>query len=563
MLYGTLRRLGLTTAFGVPGTQNVELFEGFRRVGIRTVLATHELAAGFMANGYYRATGKPALLATIPGPGFTWALTGLAEARLDSCAVIHLVGTPATSPGHRFQLQSIDQHAIASPLAKGVFTITEATEVVTTLQHAWAVAMGGEPGPVVVQLGPAAQVLDDSALNTVAGAAFPDVPRPSLTEADAAALDELFLRAERPLLFLGQGAVNAIECVRVLVERGAIPVLTTPSGRGTLPESHPMALGFDPLRGDVTTLNEFVDCADLILAIGCKLGHNGTAGFQLRLPADRLVHVDRDPHVLGANYPAVLTILADAEDTLTRLAAIDVHRRARCRWNVEQIADVRAALRSPPRGELEPAFHGVPGGRPAGFFEALGRALPPDSIVVTDSGLHQILTRRYHDVLRPRSLLFPSDFQSMGYGLPAAIGAKVAAPERPVVACVGDGCFLMSGLELLTAIREHVPLVLIVFNDGHLNQIRLRQMQDFGAMPATRLRNPDFKMLANAFGCGYARFEDMTPAQFARMLRSEAVSLVEVTVADSPAIRKTAFAGRAKRSVRRALRSRLGRWLKQ
>ena len=548
-----LQELGIDCVFGVPGTQNVPLFDGLRRSSLRTVLASHELAAAFMANGYYRASGRVAALATIPGPGFTYALTGLAEARLDSVGLLYLVGKPATAPGRHFQLQAIDQRAIAAPIVKGSFTLDRAEDVFAVLSQAYALTVDGEPGPVMIEIDFAALTLGSASTRSAPGRAAPSPPR-GLSE-----LGALFASAERPVLLLGQGAFASAERLRRMVDALRIPVLTTPSARGVIPESHPMVLGFDPLRGHTAEVNAFLERADLIVALGCKLGHNGSAGFELRLPRAKFVHVDSGAAVPGANYEARLALVGRVEDVLDEMEA---RRTSTTAWSAEEVSTIRASVRAAPPARVEPKIQGTAAMTPEEFFGWLRDLVPTDAIVVTDSGLHQILTRRYYEVRSARGIVCPSDFQSMGFGLPAAIGARLAAPGRPVIAVIGDGGFLMSGMELLTALREEIPLVTIVFNDGQLNQIRLQQLAGYGHAHAVRLRNPDYGLLAESFGMAYLRFGEASQPDLARALNGTTPTLIEVIVGDTMAMRRMPAIVRAKGVARTVLGPRLRQWVK-
>jgi acetolactate synthase I/II/III large subunit len=545
LLCNALRDAGVDCVFGLPGTQTVPLFEGFRRSGVRTVLSTHELAASFMANGYFRATGRVAAVSTIPGPGFTYALTGIAEAFLDSVGVIVLVGAAARSPGNRFQLQAIDQQAIARPIVKEYLRIERAADVSQVISRAHTLALAGGPGPVIVEL-------DIDALSAVASphSAVAAPPLAHSVDRDAlAAVERDFAAAVRPVLLVGQGALGAADRISALSRTFGIPVVTTPSARGVVAEDSSYVAGFDPPRGQVGELNQFLAQADLIVGLGCRLGHNGTAGFALALPSERFVHVDADAAVLGANYPARLQVCATMEQVLPALEA----RRAPAQWPAPALDALRSTLRARAGAHAEPVIAGSSASTPVEFFAWLRRVLPRDAILVTDSGAHQGLTRRHYDVLAPRGLIFPSDLQSMGYGLPAAIGARIAAPSRPVVALIGDGGFAMSGLELLTAVREQIGISVIVFNDGQLGQIRLQQLSNYGHGHAVALANPDFGMFAQALGIRYARYGDDSDAEVERILGGPAPSLIEVVLADSLAMRAVPARRRAKEAVRAAL----------
>jgi acetolactate synthase-1/2/3 large subunit len=556
ILCTTLADLGVDRVFGVPGTQNVHLFEGFRRHHLRTVLASHELAASFMANGYYRATGRAAVLATIPGPGFTYALTGLAEARLDSAALVYLVGLPAKKPGRAFQLQAIDQATIAGPLVKGILEITTAADAARVIREAHALSLAGEPGPVMVHLDMHAIGLSPA---TAAGVASPADAGISRGVSDSLGeLSALFGRAKRPVFYLGAGAFGCAEQLERLATSLRIPVLTTPTARGIVSEERLVAMGFDPLRGHIAEANSLLDRSDLILALGCKLGHNGSAGFQLRLERDKLVHVDASAEVAGANYDARLAIVARIEDSITPLEA----RTHATDWSSDELTAIRASLRAPMGDAREPVIAASKALSPAEFFAWLRKLLPSNVILVTDSGQHQILTRRHFEVRSARGLIVPSDLQSMGFGLPAAIGARLGVADRPVVAIIGDGGFLMSGLELLTAKREDAPLVVFVFNDGYLNQIRMQQWREFGHSHAVELVNPNFEVLAESFGIGYVRLDQAKPGQIEDALASKVTTLVEVLVADSMSILTMPLVARAKNVARAVVRPGLREWLK-
>ncbi len=545
-----LASLGVDHVFGLPGTQNAPFYSALPEHGIRPVLATHELSASFMANGYARASGRVGVLATIPGPGFAFAIAGVAEARLDSVPLVHLVGTPARGP-QRFQHQALDQAGIAGPLMKGVLEVGSASEVAFRLTEAWSLAQEGEPGPVLLHLTP-------EALRGAVGAAVDTSssghPAPaSFGTPWADELCALLASAERPVIFAGAGALESAADLQALAERLPAPVFTTLTARGVVPEDHPCALAFDADRGGLNELNDLLDRADLILALGCKFSHNGTSGFRLKLPEDRLVHVNTDPEALGSSYPARLAIEARVEDVL---AVVGETSQSGSKWTAAELAEAKAHIGTVrPPSVPEPRFAGVPGGSPEAFFKALRAALPPEAIVVTDSGLHQVMTRRYFQVLCPGGLVTPSDLQSMGFGVPAAIGAALAKPDRPVVSIVGDGGFLMTAMDLACAARERVPVTVVVFNDGYLNLIRMQQLRDAGSGSAVSLETPHLETLAAALGVDY-RLVDGDPTSVLRdAVARRGPTLVEVRLGDSNAIRRMRGVGVATATARRVLPS--------
>src|SRR5262249_1480948 len=275
-----------------------------------------------------RAAGRPGVLATIPGPGFTYALTGLAEAFLDSTPLIHILGRPADGPGRRFQLQALDQRAILEPLVKRVFDLDTVENVESVLAAAYALAMSGAPGPVVVHV-PSKLEADGGPPRSVKTAP----PAPSTP--DPTELRNRLAEARRPLLYVGQGACGAAAELRALVESRRIPLVATSSARGILPENHPWVVPFD--RGSAESLNELAESADLILALGCKFSHNGAHGFRLKLPADRLVQADASAEVLGANYDASSLIVADVPWLIRTLRDSSKSSPTLSEWTAEEI----------------------------------------------------------------------------------------------------------------------------------------------------------------------------------------------------------------------------------
>ncbi len=551
ILARTLRRLGAEHVFGVPGTQNIPTFEGFRRARLRTVTCVHELGAAFMANGYARASGRVGIIATIPGPGFAYALAAIAEARADSAPLIHIAGQPPGGGVDRSLHQAIPQRDLARALFKEVIAVDRPDRMERAVVRAWASATEGEPGPVLLHVARSAQ----SERAPLRGVAHPRHRRAPLRGMDA--LVERLRGAERAVVFVGQGAAGAAPQVEALVERLAAPFFTTPSGRGIVSEAHPLCLRFDAERSDVGPLNELIRASDVVLALGCRMSFHGTAGFALDLAEPILAHVNADPAALKGRYPAGVGVAARIEDALPVLldrlgdgAPRDGRGGHAGGWRARILADGQAQL-------PEPSWHGVPDSAPAAFFEALAGVMPPESVVVTDAGLHQVLVRRHYRVRAPRGLIMPTGLQSMGFGVPAAIGARLAVPSRPVVAVVGDGGFAMAATELLTASREGVPVVVVVINDGFLNLIRLQQMADEGIAHAVSIRNPDLRVLAGALVVGYELVDGDPEASIDTALRQRGPVIVEVVARDSRAVRELRVRGAGKRVLREAAGPRL------
>ncbi len=535
----TLAELGVRYVFGVPGTQNTAFYEALRRSSLRAIVPTHELAAAFMAGAYHRAGGGPGVMTTIPGPGLAYALAGLAEARLDSAAVLYIVNARAGQARIGYGLQAIDQRALLAPVTKAVLGVTHLAAVAEVVRRGWALAQSGEPGPVVIELGGEAD-------------SFHAMPDESVSAVDIAAAWQLLASSGKPLLLAGQGALAAADEVRALAERLGAPVLTTPSARGILPETSPLAMGFDVLKGTLAAANALIEASDLVLVLGAKLGHNGSGGFGLAIPEAKAVRVDTSADALAEDYPAAYRLQMDVGAFLERDEA---RANTRSQWSAAELASARAAI-SQPSARAEPR---VAGGEAATFFAALGAALSPNARLVTDTGMHQVMARRHFQVPAPRGLLMPSDFQSMGFGLPAAIAAALVEPSSPVVALIGDGGFRMMGFEIATAVREKIPLTIIVFNDGSLNQIRLQQLAEYGAASGTILGSLGVAAFADAVDAEYVLAA--TPAELAGIFacgrRGDGVRIVEVRVGDTAAILGGALRIRSKRVARGMLGDRM------
>ena len=519
-LCAALERRGTTHVFGIPGSETIELWDALRRsAGLTSVVPTNELTGSFMAIGHARASGRPGVLSTIGGPGFTYALTGLAEARLDSVPLVHVAALPTRRDDGGPGLQWIAQHEIAGPLVKAIVDLEEPGAAAAAVDEAFDLATTGEPGPVLLQYEPA--TLAGRARGGGAGTdeTRPDTPAPDVEEVVARVL-----AAQRPVLLCGLGAVGAAEDVVRLAEALRAPVVTTTSGRGVVPERHALSLVHDVPGASTAVLDELLSEADLVLCVGCRLSHNGSRGFRLRLAPETLVRVDASPDAMGAPYPASLELVADAGAFLAELAARVVPATVASTWTEERIADLRRRLAEARSPLPEPT---VAGGTPERFFAALRDALPDETVVAADSGLHQFLLRAHFPVLAPGTLLVPANYQSMGFGIPAAIGASLATGER-AVAVVGDGGLNIAGFELLTAARSGARVTVIVLVDRHFGLIRAQQLRRAGNAFGVDIPVADLGLLARSLGAAHVLVDDLERGSLREALDACDVVLVEV-----------------------------------
>ena len=560
-----LRDLGIEQVFGLPGSQNVALFEALRKSGLRTTVATNELSAAMMANGYYRASGRVAALVTIPGPGFTWALTGLAEAALDSAALLHLVEQPATAPGSRFQLQAIDQAAMARPVTRAVHRIDRVADIGRIMARAHADATAAEPGPVLVEI--ASAVFDEQSPSQPSAA--PAGPTTAPTAADASSIEAIaamLAGAQRCAIIAGQGSAGAANDVLRLAQRLSAAVLTTTSGRGVVAEDHPLSLGFELAGHEVATLNDVLAASDVVLALGAKLSHNGSHGFRLRIPPHKLIPVDAAADTLASDdYPAQHAICGDVGAVVAALLArLQLLPATTHGFDTAELAQFKDRGRAEALSQMvEPRIHGTASGKPADFFAALRSAMPRESCLVTDSGLHQMLARMHYRVLCPRGLIVPTNLQSMGFAIGAATGARLAQPGRPVVALLGDGGLAMSGLELLAAVRERIPLTAIVFVDGAYGLIRTQQLASTGHAFGTEFTGPDVEALAATVGARHVRLHRDAETVLRNAIANDGVTIVEVAVGDSLPMHWMRAKGLAKQALGSGMKAKLRRVLRR
>jgi acetolactate synthase-1/2/3 large subunit len=289
--------------------------------------------------------------------------------------------------------------------------------------------------------------------------------------------------------------------------------------------------------------------------LGCKFSHNGSGGFKLRIDQEKLVHVDASEEVVGANYPPRIGIIADAGCFMESILEMLKPEIGASEWRQPDIQVWRERFKAE-RNRLLNLLPSIQGNLPIScesFFGDLRKALPADACLVTDSGYHQMVARQLFSVENARGLIVPTDFQSMGFGIPAALGAAVAAPNRKVVAIVGDGGMAITGMELLTAVREGIDLLVIVFNDGYLGLIRRGQIESYGQEHAVALQNPNFSLLANAIGANYFALDDSPITVLEQCLNTPGVNILEVCLKDEPTMLRARYKKAAKNVIRKTV----------
>ena len=489
-----LEQIGARFTFGIPGTHNIELYDSLASsTRVRPILVSDEQSASFMADGVARASGKIAVVNVVPGAGLTHALSGIAEAYLDGIPMLLLACGIRRDTGKAFQLHDVDQLAIARPVTKAQFLVEQGSELYATIRRACRIARAAPAGPVIVEV-PAELYLfrQEADLNASVEEQPRLLPRPE----DLDRARGLLAACRRPLLYLGLGAAGAGVDLVTLAERLDAPVATTFQGKGVFPENHPLWLWCGFGAAAPPFVQKIAASCDLTLAIGCRFAEVGTGSYGLE-PPGKLVHVDIDASVLGRNYRTELPIVADASHFVSALLA-DLsprqpdpelktaiaagHSKVWSNW----AAPADAVRVSPPH-----------------LLKSLQQVLGPDTVFTTDSGNGTFLAMECLRLDRPRSFLAPIDYSCMGYAVPAALGAALACPGRPVVSLAGDGAFLMTGLELLTAAQLKLPVLVLVLRDRELAQIAQFQQTALGRKTCSELPDYNLPAFCEAVGTEY------------------------------------------------------------
>jgi len=497
-----LEKEGIPFTFGIPGTHNIELYDALSESErVRPILVTDEQSASFMADGLWRASGRLGCANLVPGAGLTHALSGVAEAYLDNVPMLVLGCGIRRDSGRAFQLHDVDQQALVDPVVKATYLVARAADLEPVIREACEVARTGVPGPVFVEVPANLYMVAERVGDRESGSRHSQgsVPQGSVrNEEPLAAALEVLEGSTRPLLYLGAGAKVGGGLLVELAERLEAPVATTLQGKGVFPESHPLFLW--PGFGEAAPrfVRRVASGCDAVLAVGCRFAEVATGSYGVKMPGP-LIHVDLDPQVFHRNFPADVAVASDARDFL--------------RWVLEQLqgdprgADphLREAISSGHAAVWEEWLDNVggPGVTPPHLLRTLQDRLGPDTVYATDSGNGTFLAAECLRLPGPNRFLAPVDYSCMGYSVPAAMGAKLGKPDSPVVALAGDGAFLMTGLELLTAVREEVGVMVLVLRDQELAQIAQFQETALSRKVSSQVAAYDLQAMAGSLGIDF------------------------------------------------------------
>jgi acetolactate synthase I/II/III large subunit len=495
---------GVRCVFGIPGAQNNEFWDALKAKGVPYLLVAHEASASVMADASARATGTVGVFSVVPGPGLTNALTGIGEALYDSIPVVGLITDIDRSPHAKIgQVHGLANAAILRPVVKALVEVRHQAEIPQAIFQAFQVASSGEPGPVgvVIPYPLYAEVWNYDL------PVPPPCPVPFDEQAYRRALAHLSDRRRRIGIYAGLGCVDAGQSLAAVAELLQAPVATSVSGKGTLPDNHPLAVGWGYGKQGTRAAEAAFKEVDLVLAIGVRFSEVSTANYAIP-EHDVLIHVDVNPQNLGRNVPAHVAVCSDSRVFLARLPSDgDDVRRAPCPALWQHIQNLRhvdrceaATVRIAPA--VDPMF----------FLSRLRAALGPDELIFVDVTAATHWAAETLEVPGPRRFFTPADNQSMGWAIPAAIGAQQVRPDRQVVCVTGDGCFLMSAIETSTAARAGLPVKFFVLDDGAYHYMQMLQEPMYRRTTATEIARIDFAAFAQSMGLTFNQITDNADA---------------------------------------------------
>jgi acetolactate synthase-1/2/3 large subunit len=527
ILLESLKKEGVRVIFGIPGGAIIPIYdELYDETEIRHILMRHEQGAAHAADGYARALGRPGVCMATSGPGATNLITGIATAYMDSSPVISIAGQVPTFLIGTDAFQEADLFSLMLPITKNNFLIKKTEEIPRIIKMAFEIACSGRPGPVHIDIPKDVQVNEAEFEYPTHRLYNYEVPNPSIERLKKAA--EMLMNAEKPIIMVGGGAIfsGASEEILKLVELLQSPVVTTLMGKGIIPETHPLCLGMVGMHGSRITNLAVQEC-DLLFAIGVRFDDRATGKVQSFAPKAKIIQLDIDPSEIGKNVRCDLPIVGDAKQSLKGIIdclVISYNKKEKNAWK-ERLEELRK--------ENPPIYFDEKSApiKPPVVIKGLMNLLSDDDIITTEVGQCQMWAAIYYKVRKPRKFISSGGLGTMGFGLPAAIGAKIACPNCRVVDVAGDGSFLMNCNQLATAVEEEIPIVVVILDNRYLGMVR--QWQELfsnkrysGVYLGERT---DFVKLAESFGAKGWRVE--RPSELEETLK-EALNCGEPAVVD-------------------------------
>ncbi len=524
-----LKREKVKVAFGLPGGAVIPIYDELRDSGIKHILVRHEQCAAHMADGYARVNGKVGLCIATSGPGATNLVTGIATALMDSSPIVAITGQVPRSDVGRDAFQEADITGITTPITKHNLQVTNASEVPQAIRAAFHIASTGRPGPVLVDIPRDVQSekgeMNFSQMFSLPGYQPPSEPHPGQVQKAAKLLE----KAERPVILAGGGVRIAGASPELLTLAGRLgsPVVTTFMGKGVFPENHPLSLGKIGVYGGAYS-NKAICEADVILAVGVRFADRATGSIRKFAQKAKIVHIDIDPSEIGKIVRVDIPIVGDAKATLRAISSsFKSKRRHRPSTWLKQLEEFKKS-QEPEEGDVGGTM------KPIRVLKELRELLPNDTVVTVDVGQHQMWAAIHFDVYHPESFISSGGLGTMGFGFPAALGAKMAKPKGTIVNITGDGSFLMNQQELATSVEEKIPVIVIIFDNRTLGMVAQFQriLQGNRLFAVNMGQSPDFVKLAEAYGAQGIRAESYGELRKAvkAALKSEVTTVVDVAI---------------------------------
>lgn len=532
-----LKREGVDTIFGYPGGAVIDIYDELSRHedDLRHVLVRHEQAAVHAADGYARASGKVGVCLVTSGPGATNAVTGIATANSDSIPIVILTGQVPTKLIGNDAFQEVDIVGITRPCTKHNYLVKDIKDLPKILRQAFYLAKTGRPGPVLVDL-PKDVMLDKASFvwpENVRMRSYNPTYKPNLVQLRRAV--DLLLQAKQPIILAGGGVIgsNASEALTALAVRYQIPVVSTLMGLGGFPGTHRLWFGMVGMHGTVAA-NKGLSEADLLLAVGTRFADRVTGKLSAFASRSRIIHIDIDPTSIRKNVNVDVPVVADCREAVLGLSEVLAARSEEKDWGKEH----EPWLQSLDRYEAEHPLSYVKNGeiKPQQVIETIYRLTGGENVIITtEVGQHQMWAAQFFKYETPRTFLSSGGLGTMGYGLPSAMGAQIAMPDKRVIGIAGDGSIQMNSQEFATIVQNRLPLKIIILNNCYLGMVRQWQELFFkhNYMCTCMEGQPDFVKLAEAYGAeGYRILDvDALVPTLEKALASPNPALVDVKVA--------------------------------
>lgn len=492
---------GVDTVFGYPGGAVLNIYDALyeKKDQLRHVLSSHEQGAAHAADGYARSTGKTGVCIATSGPGATNLVTGIATAYMDSVALVAITGNVASDLIGRDSFQEVDIAGITMPITKHNFIVHDVKELASTVRLAFEIANSSRPGPVLIDIPKdiTAAVCEYEKLPKFEKRPLPSVKESAMKQAIAA-----IRRAKRPLIYAGGGVIAANACEELLAysKKTQTPICCSAMGLSSVPYDYELYLGMIGMHG--TPVSNYASLnADLVIAIGARFSDRVAGNRKKFANAAEIIHIDIDASEISKNVKSDIAIVGDAKEVLQALIQ-KVEEEHHSEWR-QTLLDFRIKIGLPKPKEGNKVD-------PRDFIYTLHKLLGEDAIIVTDVGQHQMITAQYYQFSKPRSFISSCGLGTMGYGLGAAIGAKCAHPDRPVVLITGDGSFHMNMNEMAVAVSQNLPIIVLIFNNTVLGMVRQWQTLFYGKRysETSIMRQTDFVKLAEAFGAKGFRIKE-------------------------------------------------------